>query len=115
LALNEEKNADERRFLGKLLDTQDIKEKIDAVKDAASRPIVADEAKKIETDAKVSGIMDATVLLKKIEEVKSLAAAAIPTPAQQAAAAAPPADKVLSKLVDNTKLTTAVTTVTDAV
>jgi len=113
--MEEANRADERKYLGKLLDTTGIAENVEAVKDAASRPIAADEAKKLETDAKVSGIMDATILLKKIEEVKALAAAATPTPAQQAAAAPPVADKVLSSLVDSSNLTTAVTNVTDAV
>ena len=46
-AIEEADRADERKYLGKLLDTKGIAENVEAVKDAASRPIVADEAKKL--------------------------------------------------------------------
>lgn len=45
--MEEADRADERKYLGKLLDTKGIAENVEAVKDAASRPIVADEAKKL--------------------------------------------------------------------
>ena len=106
--IQEKRNSAERKYLGKLIDTTVIAKNVEAVKDAASRPLVSDEVKKLEYDSKLSGIMDATKLLNKIEEVKKLAAAATPTPAQQAAAAAPRADKVLSSLLDPTKLNVSV-------